>query len=215
MLAMDLLVRALSEAVPERTAAGHVGDSWNVTFVNERGHAPFLSGESLVGGWGGHPGGDGESALIHSAAGDFKNFPVEVMEHRYPLRLHRHALREGSAGRGAQRGGLGIERLYETLAPCRLSLWFERTSTPSWGLAGGEHGAPPVVQVTVPGEPPRPVRKCNAVAVPAGTLVDVRTGGGGGWGRSEERSPALVEEDARLGLVARPQSAQKGEGNRD
>ena len=61
MLAMDLMVRALSEAVPERAAAGHVGDSWNVTFTNAHGKRPFLSGESLTGGWGGHPSGDGET----------------------------------------------------------------------------------------------------------------------------------------------------------
>jgi N-methylhydantoinase B len=182
MLAIDLVVRALSDAVPERTAAGHVGDSWNVTFVNERGRPPFLSGEALTGGWGAHPHGDGESALIHSAAGDFKNFPVEVMEQRYPLRLLRHSLRDGSGGGGRHRGGMGIVRIYETLEPCRLSLWFERTTTPSWGLHGGGDGEPPEVRVMLPGEEPRLILKCNALAVPAGTIVEVRTGGGGGWG---------------------------------
>jgi N-methylhydantoinase B len=201
MLAMDLMVRALSTAVPERTAAGHVGDSWNVIFVNERGHPPFLSGEALVGGWGAYPGGDGESALIHSAAGDFKNFPVETMEHRYPLRLRRHGLRVGSGGEGRWRGGLGIVREYETIAPCRLSLWFERSRTPSWGLAGGRPGAAPDVWVTLPGQEPRRVLKCNAEAVPAGTRVLVLTGGGGGWGDPAERDQRARQGDLRLGLV--------------
>ena len=201
MLAMDLVVKALSDAVPERAAAGHVGDSWNVTLVNERGRPPFLSGESLVGGWGAHAAGDGESALIHSAAGDFKNFPVEVMEHRYPLRIHHHGLRVGSGGQGRYRGGLGIVRRYEILEAARLSLWFERTSQPSWGLVGGDDGDAPEVKVSVPGKPPELVLKCNARAVPAGTIVDVRTGGGGGWGDKRERSPELLAEDHRLGLV--------------
>jgi N-methylhydantoinase B len=209
MLAMDLVVRALSDAVPDRAAAGHVGDSWNVTLVNERGRAPFLSGESLVGGWGAHTNGDGESALIHSAAGDFKNFPVEVMEHRYPLRMHQHGLREGSGGRGRHRGGLGIVRRYEILEAARLSLWFERASQPSWGLAGGTDGAPPEVLVTMPGQPPELVLKCNARAVPAGTIVDVRTGGGGGWGDERERSPELLAEDRRLGLVPAADNASQ------
>ncbi len=207
MLAMDLVVRALSTAVPERAAAGHVGDSWNVTLVNERGRPSFLSGESLVGGWGAHPNGDGESALIHSAAGDFKNFPVEVMEHRYPLRLQHHGLREGSGGRGRHRGGLGIVRRYEILEAARLSLWFERTTQPSWGLAGGEDGAAPEVWLTVPGRPPEAVLKCNARAVPAGSIVEVRTGGGGGWGDPHERSPKLLAEDLRLGLVQAEENA--------
>jgi N-methylhydantoinase B len=203
MLAMDLVVRALSEAVPDRAAAGHVGDSWNVTFVNERGRPPFLSGESLTGGWGAHAHGDGESALIHSAAGDFKNFPVEVMEQRYPLRLLRHSLREDSGGRGEFRGGLGIVRVYQTLEACRLSLWFERAATPSWGLRGGADGAPPEVWVTPPGNQPRLIRKCNALAVPAGTIVEVFTGGGGGWGDPVARTEERLLEDERLGLASR------------
>lgn len=209
MLAMDLVVRALSEAVPERTAAGHVGDSWNVTFVNERGRPPFLSGESLVGGWGAHPEGDGESALIHSAAGDFKNFPVEVIENRYPIRIHEHRLREGSGGRGRQRGGLGIVRTYEVLEDCLLSLWFERSSYPSWGLNGGESGAPPEVHVIRPGATPELILKCNALRVKMGTRVEVKTGGGGGWGDDTDRPAHLRTEDERLGLV-RPSESIAG-----
>jgi N-methylhydantoinase B len=209
MLAIDLIVRALSDAVPDRSAAGHVGDSWNVIFVNERGRPDFLSGESLVGGWGAYPGGDGESALIHSAAGDFKNFPVETMEHRYPLRIGEHSLRLGSGGEGKHRGGLGIVRVYEVLEPCRLSLWFERSKMPSWGLAGGRDGAPPEVWIKEPGQDPRLVLKCNAVPVSAGTVVEVRTGGGGGWGDPTRRLPDLVADDRRLGLVVQAEDGRR------
>jgi N-methylhydantoinase B len=201
MLAMDLMVRALSHAVPDRVAAGHVGDSWNIDFFNERGRPDFLYGDALVGGWGAYPGGDGESALIHSAAGDFKSHPVESTEHRYPLRIHQHALREESGGAGTFRGGLGIVRIYEVLEACRLSLWFERTRTPSWGLAGGEDGAAPEVWVSMPGASPQLILKCNAVPVPAGTIVEVRTGGGGGWGNPSDRPVSLIAKDLRLGLI--------------
>lgn len=201
MLAMDLMVRALSEAVPERAAAGHVGDSWNITFVGEGPLGLFLSGESLTGGWGAYDGGDGESALIHSAAGDFKNFPIETMEQRYPLRLHRHGLRDGSGGSGRWRGGLGIVREYETLAECTIQLWFERTQEPSWGLFGGEAGASPEVTVTLPGGPAVPMLKVNNLKVPPGTRILVKTGGGGGWGDSHTREPEAAERDRRVGFV--------------
>jgi len=187
MLAMDLVIKALSTAVPHRAAAGHVGDSWNVTLVGENEDGLFLSGESLVGGWGAYEGGDGESALIHSAAGDFKNFPVETMEQRYPLRILRYSLRDGSGGNGVWIGGMGIIREYEVLAPCRLQLWFERVGTPSWGLLGGKDGAPPDVSVILPGEPPQSIYKVNALAIPAGSRILVKTGGGGGWGSVEDR----------------------------
>ena len=44
MLALDLMIKALSEVIPERTAAGHVGDSWNVSIVGENEFGLFLSG---------------------------------------------------------------------------------------------------------------------------------------------------------------------------
>jgi N-methylhydantoinase B len=202
MLAMDLVVRALSQAAPDRTAAGHVGDSWNVTITNERGHDVFLSGESLVGGWGAYPDGDGENALIHSAAGDFKNMPIEVIEQRYPIRMLRHGLRVGSGGPGRHRGGLGIVRSYELLDDALVSLWFERArENPAWGLEGGEDGLAPEVWVTEPGAERRLVLKCNSVPMRKGTVLDVLTGGGGGWGDPAQRAPEAHAEDLRLGLV--------------
>lgn len=210
MLAMDLIVRAVSGVAPDRAAAGHVGDSWNVSIVSERGKEPFVSGESLVGGWGAYPGGDGESALIHSAAGDFKNFPVETMEHRFPLRISRHALREGSGGDGEWRGGLGIVRVYELLDDARINLWFERSKTPSWGIEGGQSGASPDVWVHTPGQESQRVLKVNAMAAPAGTRIDVFTGGGGGWGEPSRRSESARNEDDRLGLVPHPMRSTTG-----
>ena len=92
MLAMDLVIKALSKVVPDRAAAGHVGDSWNVTLVGENKNGLFLSGESLVGGWGAYDGGNGESALIHSAAGDFS---------RHRFSAGRHDLAANLAHRGS------------------------------------------------------------------------------------------------------------------
>lgn len=201
MLALDLMIKALSRAVPDRTAAGHVGDSWNVIIVGEDEFGLFLSGESLTGGWGAYDGGDGESALIHSAAGDFKNFPIETMEHRYPLIMHRHSLRDGSGGAGKWRGGLGIVREYEVLAPCTVQLWFERAVQPSWGLFGGEDGAPPEVWVARPGRAPMHILKANNLKVEPGTKILVKTGGGGGWGDPSQRSDEDRARDRRLELA--------------
>ena len=201
MLALDLMIKALSGAVPDRAAAGHVGDSWNVIIVGENEFGLFLSGESLTGGWGAYEGGDGESALIHSAAGDFKNFPIETMEHRYPLIMHRHSLRDGSGGDGRWRGGLGIVREYELLAPCTIQLWFERAVQPSWGLFGGEDGEPPEVWVTRPGQAPMHILKANNLKVEPGSKILVKTGGGGGWGDPAQRPAEARGRDRRLELA--------------
>src|SRR2546426_1301039 len=45
------------------------------------------------------------------------NTPTEVIEAEYPFRIEEHALRPGSAGDGAHRGGLGLRRAYRVLAP--------------------------------------------------------------------------------------------------
>ena len=202
MLALDLMIKALSRVVPERAAAGHVGDSWNVIIVGEDEFGLFLSGEALTGGWGAYEGGDGESALIHSAAGDFKNFPIETMEHRYPLIMRRHGLREGSGGDGKWRGGMGIVREYEILAPVTIQLWFERAvQQPSWGLFGGQDGLPPEVWVHRPGEEPEKMHKANDLKVEPGTRLVVKTGGGGGWGDPAERAAEDRAKDRRLELV--------------
>lgn len=201
MLAIDLMIKALSEAIPERAAAGHVGDSWNVSIVGENEFGLFLSGESLTGGWGAYAGGDGESALIHSAAGEYRNIPIETMENRYPFLLRRHALRDGSGGDGKWRGGLGIIREYELLAPCTVNLWFERSKQPSWGLFGGEDGASPEVWVHRPGQSPTRMLKANGLRVEAGTRLLVKTGGGGGWGDPADRAEADRDRDRRLDMV--------------
>ncbi|MXZ67906.1 MAG: hydantoinase B/oxoprolinase family protein [Acidimicrobiia bacterium] len=202
MLALDLMIKALSRVIPERAAAGHVGDSWNVIIVGEDEFGLFLAGEALTGGWGAFEGGDGESALIHSAAGDFKNFPIETMENRYPLIMRRHSLREGSGGDGKWRGGLGIVREYEILAPVTIQLWFERAvQQPSWGLFGGQDGASPEVWVHRPGEEPEMILKVNDLKVDAGTRLVAKTGGGGGWGDPAERAEEARARDRRLQLV--------------
>ena len=54
------------------------------------------------------------------------------------------------------------------------------------GLVWGGDGASPDVSVIIPGKTPQKIFKVNAMQIPAGTKIIVKTGGGGGWGQPEK-----------------------------
>ena len=89
----------------------------NVTLGNER----FTYYETIGGGQGACPDADGPSG-VHVAMSNTLSTPVEALELQYPLRVERYALRLGSGGAGARRGGDGVVRELRVLEPCRLSL---------------------------------------------------------------------------------------------
>ena len=194
---IDLFIRALAPAVPDRVVAGQAADPMNVLFSgpNPRTGEDFVVSEATAVGWGAYQGGDGTNGLINYGGGDLKNIPVEVMESRYPIRVHQYSVWPDSGGRGRWRGGLGVLRDYEVLADdITVSTWFERTRTPAWGLFGGEDGAATDVTLTVHGETV-PLLKANQIPAPKGSRLHVATGGGGGYGVPEERDPELATED--------------------
>jgi N-methylhydantoinase B len=216
MLLVDLIIRALAPALPERITAGLPGDAWNVIMVQRwnGGRVRAAWGESTAGGWGANAFADGENALIHSAAGDFRNFPVESMETKCPLLIRHYALGLDSGGPGRQRGGLNIIREYEVTADhVDLSLWFDRTQTPSWGLFGGQAGAVPQVVLQPQTSQERHLLKVNHLPLTAGTIFRVHSGGGGGYGPAWQRPPEQVLEDLRDGYISR-QAAEQAYGLR-
>ncbi|MCY4103851.1 MAG: hydantoinase B/oxoprolinase family protein [bacterium] len=198
-LMIDLFISALASGMPEKVVAAQPADPMNVLFVGKDPETgdPFVTGEATAVGWGAWSGGDGTNGMINYGGGDLKNIPVEVLESRYPIRVHQYAVSPDSGGRGRWRGGLGVVREYEVLADgVTLSTWFERTTTRAWGLFGGEPGGTTDAVITVDGES-TPVLKVNRFPAPAGSRLRVVTGGGGGYGDPAERS----EEDLRRDLI--------------
>jgi N-methylhydantoinase B len=213
-LLIDLGLRALSEAMAERIPAGSYGDQMpTIAFGThpETGRL-FIQGDLNAGGTGGRPAYDGESAMIIFAGSTARNNPVEVVESRNPsIRILRYALRTDSGGAGRFRGGLGIERLYEFLAPAFITFSLERKVTPPWGLHGGRDGAVNGVDITAPDGKVRHVRKATQHPIAAGERVRILTGGGGGYGPAAERDPEAVRRDVREGYVS-PEAARRDYG---
>lgn len=201
-LMIDLMLKALSGACPERVVAGQPADAMNILFSGfDSDGRQYVCGEATAIGWGASSDGDGVNAIANYGAGDLKNLPVEVVESRFPLRIHRYELNVGSGGVGQHRGGLGVVREYEPLLDgTSLSLWWERTRTPGWGLGGGGTGAPGSVVVhTTDGD--LEVLKVDRMLLSAGDRVTVKTGGGGGFGSISARTAEALAQDVENGYV--------------
>ncbi|MBX5474464.1 MAG: hydantoinase B/oxoprolinase family protein [Thermoleophilia bacterium] len=203
-LLIDLVVKALADVLPERSAAASYGDSMIIGLagVDHRNGRPWFDLEPTVGGWGAWHGSDGEDGLINNVNGSLKDLPIEVLETKYPLRLTHYGFRADSGGAGRWRGGNGVVREYTIdCEQAELFLWFERSVTPAWGLFGGHDATPPVVVVNPGRDDERRLLKASRVPLRRGDVVRTMTGGGGGFGDPRERDPERVRRDVRDGHV--------------
>ncbi len=131
----DLVIAALGGA--RSVPAQGQGTMNNITLAGEG----FTYYETLGGGQGACPDADGPSA-IHVAMSNTLNTPVEALEAEFPLRVRELSVRRGSGGGGLHRGGDGLVRELEALAPMRFTLIAERRRHAPSGREGGADGAP-------------------------------------------------------------------------
>ncbi|HXG36252.1 MAG TPA: hydantoinase B/oxoprolinase family protein, partial [Dehalococcoidia bacterium] len=189
---VDALLGALAKALPDRIPAASNGSMNNLSlggFDTERGQM-FAYYETVGGGAGASPEIDGASA-IHSHMTNTLNTPVEAIEMAYPLRIRQYALRRDSGGRGQRRGGDGIVRTWEFLAPVTATIITDRRRCAPWGLAGGLPGQPGRNLLSRGGETMELPSKCQLQLQP-GDVLTIETPGGGGWGE-----PSLSSIDNR------------------
>lgn len=170
---VDVVLGALAGALPAAIPAASQGTMNNLA-MGDDGDRPWDYYETMAGGTGAHAGGPGLSG-VHSHMTNTLNTPVESLEEHYPLRVRRYALRRGSGGEGAFRGGDGLIRELEFLAPARFTLLTERRVHRPWGLAGGGPGA--AGENRLNGELLGP--KVSAEARPGDRLLLASPGGGG------------------------------------
>ncbi|HLV80776.1 MAG TPA: hydantoinase B/oxoprolinase family protein [Chthonomonadaceae bacterium] len=181
---VDVLLKALAQAAPERVPAASQGTMNNLTIggydpFRER---PFAYYETIAGGAGASAQGPGLSA-VHTHMTNTRNTPVEALESAYPLRVLEYAIVEGTGGDGRHRGGDGLIRRLELLADARVSLLSERRTHAPFGAKGGADGAPGASRLAAPGEPTQEMPGKWSRDCPPGTVLTIRTPGGGGWGR--------------------------------
>ncbi len=139
----NVVIAALSQAIPERTAAAEGTSACNFHFGGfhpETGE--YYTNYHIDGsGWGATAYHDGNNVLCPEN-GNCRNTPVEVLETKYPFLPLEYRLRPDSDGPGKYRGGLGSSRILRVLAPeITVNALMDRTKTHAWGLFGGGQGA--------------------------------------------------------------------------
>lgn len=182
---VDTLFRALAKAVPSRIPAASQGTMNNFTLGGRHPgskNAPFAYYETIAGGMGGRPALDGISA-VHTHMTNSWNTPIEVFEETYPVRVRRYSIRPNSGGAGKFRGGDGIIREIELLAPMQVAILSDRRKRGPYGLSGGSEGKPGKNELLRRGKTIALAGKC-AFNAEAGDVLRLETPGGGGWGKS-------------------------------
>jgi N-methylhydantoinase B len=180
---VDVLFKALSQAVPERIPAASQGTMNNLTIggFDPRSGKEFSYYETVAGGMGARPQRDGMSA-VHTHMTNSLNTPVEALEYAYPLRVREYRIRKGSGGKGKHNGGAGVIREIETLVPARMSLLSDRRKSPPYGLHGGDDGAVGKAAIISDGTSEALTSKGSWDLKP-GDRVRIETPGGGGFGK--------------------------------
>ena len=186
---VDVLMGALAQAMPNLIPAASQGTMNNILVGGRhRSGEGFAYYETIGGGMGARPDKDGLSG-VHTHMTNTLNTPIEALELQFPMRVRRYALRRGSGGEGAYRGGDGIVREMEFLAPATVTLLTDRRRSAPYGLQGGGPGAAGenilyrngVEEILLPS-------KVTFRAEP-GDILRMLTPGGGGWGAETGQRP--------------------------
>jgi N-methylhydantoinase B len=202
--AIETIYRAFAQSSPELVPACSGGDICSIVWWGRREASGqvWADGSPHPVGQGGHVGGDGGPALMHISESATRLTPTEVRETKSPILVSQVELIADSGGGGRTRGGLGVRYTFDALEDMWVTVVVERTKTPPWGLGGGSDGTRNSVSIEVPGEPIRFLSKATRVTVPKGSVLELRTGGGGGFGDPAERPVEAVHADLRDGYLS-------------
>ncbi len=174
---VDVLLGALSKALPEKIPAASQGTMNNLSFGGKN----FAYYETIGGGAGAHPEADGESA-VQTHMTNTLNTPIEALELTYPVEITAYKIRKNSGGEGLRKGGDGIVREILFKEEVELTVISERRVHRPYGLQGGLPGKPGRnLLIKENGEVVELPAKFT-ITVKPGQKIRIETPGGGGWG---------------------------------
>lgn len=201
---VDVMFSAFAQIRPD-AACAHAYGTINALSIAGAGAGGrrWVLFQFFGGGHGGNPEGDGLSHGNPPIATAIIP-PVEVMEAAYPVRYTQWALRPGSGGDGAQRGGLGAIYEIELRADSAEAFLFgDRARFAPQGVLGGGPGERNVITVRQGGAWQRLELGAKAVGfrLGRGDRIRIESPGGGGRGDPARRDPRARARDRKLGYV--------------
>jgi 5-oxoprolinase (ATP-hydrolysing) len=162
--------------------AASQGDMNNFTFGNES------SGyyETIGGGSGAGPTWHGKSGVqVHMT--NTRITDVEIIERRYTVMILNFSLRKNSGGKGNHHGGDGIIRSFKFLTKMNASILSERRVFAPFGLNGGEDGKKGENILIKYDGTVYNIGSKNSISVDKGDILIIKTPGGGGFGKANEK----------------------------
>jgi N-methylhydantoinase B len=212
---VEAIVKAMSASCPERAMGG-----WGRRFrIAIQGEDP-RSGRGFIWhmfharpGGGASAGGDGWSSIGEwHTVGGIKFGSVEIAEVRFPLHFRQHEFRADSGGKGEHRGGLGVnlDLVVETANPSRGNTAGDGARHGACGMLGGSDGLPHDYRLISRAGGERILKtKEVGIAISPGDMLQVRSGGGGGWGDPAKRNAEAHKHDLAQGLVTDPSTGAR------
>jgi 5-oxoprolinase (ATP-hydrolysing) len=119
---------------------------------------------------------------VHSHMTNSRLTDPEILERRFAVRLERFALRPGSGGDGAHRGGDGIVRRIRFLAAMEAALLSTRREHAPRGIEGGASARPGRQRLITAAGAVKDLPGCFSLTVQPGDVIEIETPGGGGFG---------------------------------
>ena len=179
---VDVILGALAEALPGFIPAASQGTMNNTTIGgwDTLRDKPFAYYETVGGGVGAGPWGEGTSA-IQTHMTNTLNTPVEALEYQFPFRVLEYAIRRGSGGSGKYYGGDGIVRSIELLERATVSLLTQRREKGPAGLRQGGSGLPGQ-NILLRANTKKILSSNEMIEALPGDIITLETPGGGGWG---------------------------------
>ena len=171
----DTLFAATGRLAPSQ------GTMNNFTFGNA--HHQYY--ETICGGSGAGVDHDGTSAVQTHMTNSRLTDP-EILETRLPVRLETFAIRRGSGGAGAYKGGDGVERRVTFLEPMRANMLANRRMVAPRGIAGGGDAQPGRNWVERKDGTREELSATASAEMQPGDTFVILTPGGGGYGKGTE-----------------------------